>query len=113
MPANQQPRKQKLLEILKQQNYCCALTGRTLTPNTAAIDHVIPILRGGAVTDFNNIQILNADVNRAKGNMTDEEFRQLCKEVTQHHHSEIRVYSLSEYGKATTKDATSLFSEIA
>jgi len=36
-----------VLRLLEQQRYCCALTGRKLTPQTAAIDHIVPIRYSG------------------------------------------------------------------
>lgn len=69
-----------VLRLLEHQHYRCALTGRTLTPQTAAIDHIVPIRLGGEHT-IENTQILHKDVNRAKGSMTSEEFIGLCREV--------------------------------
>lgn len=111
MPKNQEPRKQKLLSILKEQNHCCAISGRQLTPNTAAVDHKVPILRGGAVSDFNNLQILHNDINRAKGNLTDQEFIGMCREVVKKNVLSIRSYSLAEYVALHTDPPQDLFTE--
>ena len=70
-----------VLRLLEHQNYRCALTGRALTPETAAIDHMRPIRLGGTHT-IENTQVLHKYVNRAKGSMTSEEFVGLCREVT-------------------------------
>ena len=69
-----------LLALIESQGYCCALTGRQLTPETASIDHKVPLGRGG-VHAIENIWIVHEDVNRAKGTMTAEEFVALCREV--------------------------------
>lgn len=69
-----------VLRLLDHQHYRCALTGRALTPETAAIDHMRPIRLGGTHT-IENTQVLHKDVNRAKGSMTSEEFVGLCREV--------------------------------
>jgi len=69
-----------VMQLLEHQAYCCALTGRSLTPQTAALDHVMPIRRGGEHV-IENAQVLHKDVNRAKGSLTAEEFVQLCREV--------------------------------
>jgi hypothetical protein len=72
-----------VLDLIEKQGRCCALTGRALEPSTAALDHVIPISRGG-IHCIENAQVLQKDVNRAKGTLTNEEFIQLCCEVAAH-----------------------------
>ena len=69
-----------VLRLLEQQRYCCALTGRKLTPQTAAIDHIVPIRCSGEHS-IANAQVLHKDVNRAKGSLTSEEFIGMCREV--------------------------------
>lgn len=69
-----------VLHLLDQQGYRCALTGRTLTPQTAALDHIVPIRCGGAHV-IENVQVLHKDANRAKGSLTNAEFTGLCREV--------------------------------
>jgi 5-methylcytosine-specific restriction endonuclease McrA len=66
-----------ILWLLKEQRYRCALTGRALTPDTTALDHEIPVSRGGTHS-IGNAQALHKDVNRAKGTLTNEEFIQLA-----------------------------------
>jgi 5-methylcytosine-specific restriction endonuclease McrA len=68
--------------LLGDQHYRCALTGRWLTPQTAALDHIMPIRRGGEHV-IENTQVLHKDVNRAKGSLTSEEFLAMCREVVQ------------------------------
>ena len=55
-----------ILQKLENENYRCALTGRTVEPNTAHLDHIQPVAKGGAVSDPANLQILHMDINRAK-----------------------------------------------
>lgn len=69
-----------VLRLLEQQDYRCALTGRKLTPQTTAIDHMIPIRSGGEHT-IENAQVLHKDVNRAKGSLTTEDFVAMCCEI--------------------------------
>ena len=69
-----------VLRLLEYQNYRCALTGRVLTPKTAALDHIVPVRYGGEHV-IENAQVLHKDVNRAKGSLTNEEFIGLCREV--------------------------------
>ena len=71
---------ENVMQLLKYQRYRCALTGRKLTPQTAALDHVVPIQRDGEHA-IENTQVLHKDVNRAKGSLTNQEFIQLCHEV--------------------------------
>jgi 5-methylcytosine-specific restriction endonuclease McrA len=70
----------EILSLLEKQGYRCALTGRALTPQTASIDHAVPMSRGGA-TEVGNLHVLHSDVNRAKGELTVAEFVSLCREV--------------------------------
>jgi 5-methylcytosine-specific restriction endonuclease McrA len=73
----------EVLDLLDRQAYRCALTGRQLMPDTAALDHVIPVSRGGEHR-IENAQVLQKAVNRAKGTLTNEEFIALCHEVVAH-----------------------------
>ena len=70
----------QLLALLERQKYKCAMTGRPITPETAAIDHVVPACHGGTHT-IENLQVVHKDVNRAKGTMEIEEFVALCRKV--------------------------------
>ncbi len=69
-----------VLGLLEAQQYRCALTGRSLTPQIAALDHIIPVRFGGQHA-IDNAQILHKDVNRAKGSLTSEQFIGMCREV--------------------------------
>ena len=72
-----------VLRLLKCQHYRCALTGRSLTPDMASLDHIVPVRCGGKHL-VENTQVLHRDVNRAKTTMTNEEFIRLCREVVEH-----------------------------
>jgi 5-methylcytosine-specific restriction endonuclease McrA len=69
-----------LERLLAAQRYCCALTGQALTPETAALDHRLPVSRGGQHV-IENAQILHKQVNRAKATMTNTEFVAMCRAV--------------------------------
>lgn len=66
--------------MLRAQQYRCALSGRQLMPDSASLDHIVAISRGGEHR-IENAQVLHKDVNRAKGAMGNEEFLALCREV--------------------------------
>ncbi len=71
----------RILELIERQNYRCAISGRELTPETASLDHKIPLSKGGDHS-LANIWIVHVHVNSAKGTMTIEEFVAMCKDVT-------------------------------
>jgi len=80
-------KKSELDSIIKRQSFQCALTGRDLIygyeslPNyTASLDRVDS---KGCYT-ASNIQILHKDVNMAKQSLAQEEFINLCIEVSLH-----------------------------
>lgn len=68
------------LEMVERQQYCCAISGRPLTPETAALDHIVPVARGGQHT-AENVWVVDAQVNAAKGTLTMEEFLAVCRDV--------------------------------
>lgn len=72
-----------ILRLLGRQAYRCALTGRELNPDSTALDHIVPVSRGGRHV-MGNVQALDKPVNRAKGTLTNDEFIQLCREVVAH-----------------------------
>ena len=74
-----------ILKLLERQQHQCALTGRSLTPDTASLDHIVPIHCGGQ-HQIENTQVLHKDVNRAKSTMTNEEFIRMCKDVAAWNH---------------------------
>lgn len=77
------PSLDQILGLLEQQQYRCALTGQPLTPETASLDHMLPVCRNGPHT-ISNAQIVLKEVNRAKGTLTNEEFITLCRAVVAH-----------------------------
>jgi 5-methylcytosine-specific restriction endonuclease McrA len=71
----------ELFGLLEDQDYRCALTGKVLSPDDVAVDHIIPISSGG---DFSikNSQLVSKSANRAKHTMSQEEFLELCRAVS-------------------------------
>ena len=73
----------ELMEQLERQEYRCALSGIQLKPDrNAQLDHQVPVAEGGT-HDINNLQWVDANVNRAKGTMTQDEFIQMCRRVAE------------------------------
>jgi 5-methylcytosine-specific restriction endonuclease McrA len=72
-----------VLRLIQNQDYRCALTGRRLAPEDAALDHIVPVSRGGEHV-MENVQVLQKQVNRVKHTLTNEEFIALCREVVAH-----------------------------
>lgn len=73
----------KIYELLVKQGFRCAMTGRPLQPETATLDHKIPIAKGGT-HDINNLWVVHCEVNSAKGTMSTEEFVSVCRDVVRH-----------------------------
>ena len=64
-------------------NPTCYLTGLPIDlnkPHTYEFDHIIPSSRGGD-NSIDNLGLCTKQANRAKGNMTKDEFINLCKLV--------------------------------
>ena len=74
----------ELYKLIERQKFCCALTGRQLTPQTTSLDHIVPVTRGGDHC-MENVWFLHEAVNRAKSTSTSEEFILLCEEVARLH----------------------------
>jgi hypothetical protein len=70
----------KIDQLIKSQGYKCAMTGWDLTPANAHGDHIIPLSQEGSHM-MDNMQIVHAKVNRAKGILSREEFIELCVAV--------------------------------
>lgn len=81
MPATVTAR--QLQQLLEKQEYRCAISGRQLSPETASLDHIVPLSRGGA-HDVSNLWIVDHQVNLAKATLTHDEFLALCREVVRH-----------------------------
>jgi 5-methylcytosine-specific restriction endonuclease McrA len=64
----------------------CYLSGRPLdltNRRSFVFDHVTPVDRNGD-NSLNNLNIAHPDANRAKNNLLNDEFIQLCKDVLVH-----------------------------
>jgi hypothetical protein len=74
----------ELYSLIQKQHFRCALSGRNLEPDSAALDHIIAISSGGSHC-MENVQVLHKEVNQAKGTMTQQEFISMCREVAALH----------------------------
>lgn len=81
-------RSSDLMNLIKSQNFKCALTGIELTPDTANLDHRLPRKHGGSDA-VGNLQWILDDVNRMKGSLTQDEFIRLCGLVWKHNSGDI------------------------
>jgi 5-methylcytosine-specific restriction endonuclease McrA len=74
------PTTSRLMQLIEDQEYRCALSGVELTPEEAALDHKVPVSNGGS-DELHNLHWVSNDINRAKGTMSNDEFIQMCKRV--------------------------------
>lgn len=70
----------ELARLWKIQKGLCALTGRRLTRNDAELDHKVARTRGGS-DSIENLQWTCRVANRAKRELSDDEFASLCGDV--------------------------------
>ena len=70
--------------LIESQDYKCALTGEQLTPETATLDHIVPLSQGGEHC-IANIWAVTDDVNRLKGVLAMERLVELCTKVVGRH----------------------------
>ena len=68
------------MKLIEKQKYRCALSGVELTPETAALDHIVPITDGGG-DDIDNLQWVHEEINRMKGTMDNDQFIKTVKRV--------------------------------
>jgi hypothetical protein len=85
---NQKEAGGKLKELLVAQGFKCAYTRCVLIPGiNAALDHRQPVSRFPELQgELSNVQWVDLTVNRMKTDMTDQEFRQICQEISEQAH---------------------------
>lgn len=69
-----------LEQQLAQQDYRCALSGRSITLLTLEVDHITARCNGGS-DELSNLRLVCRAANAAKGALSDAELLQLCKEI--------------------------------
>lgn len=71
----------ELKNLLKIQNYKCALSGDKISFDCdIELDHILPTTRGGN-NDLSNVRWVTKQANRLKQNLTDIELKELCKKI--------------------------------
>lgn len=78
----------QVLDLVEKQGYRCALSGRELTPETASLDHIVPLSRDGEHA-LGNLWVVDHQVNAAKGTLTVDEFVAMCKDVVENQHDRL------------------------
>jgi hypothetical protein len=72
-----------LVALIEEQGYRCKLSGIELTPETAALDHIVPVSKGGQHC-VGNVAWVHEEINRMKGPLSVEEFVAMCLKVVQY-----------------------------
>lgn len=77
------PGAEQLKHLFDLQGGLCALTGDVLRPGSnASLDHIVPRSRGGS-DELTNLRWTTFHANVAKRDLTDEEFKTLCRKVSE------------------------------
>ncbi len=89
----------QVMALVERQRFRCAISGRELTPETASLDHITPLARGGK-HELGNVWAVDHQVNTAKGTLSMEEFVAMCRDVVRHQDAirEVRTPSESVQG---------------
>lgn len=82
----------QLASLWKYQKGKCALTGKRLD-RTAQLDHCLPKAKGGE-DRIENLQWVCAEINRAKRDLTHDQFISLCKSVISWNDRRIQLVDL-------------------
>lgn len=62
---------------------CCALCGKHLLPDDFTVDHIVPVVFGGA-DDVENLQLACFGCNQLKGRMHQEELMEMVENIFLH-----------------------------
>lgn len=85
-PRKDSPEKvtgKRLEQLARSQAFRCYYTGWKLSPETAGVDHIQPIVKGGEHV-MSNVVVVHRQVNAAKGQMSESEFLDMCQAVVNH-----------------------------
>lgn len=71
---------QEVMEMIRRQEFRCALTGWKLTRDEFALDHIVPMVDGGG-DNIENLQAVHPLANTAKGTMPNSQFVEMCEAI--------------------------------
>jgi 5-methylcytosine-specific restriction endonuclease McrA len=81
-PLEDVPTRAQIQEWLEKQDPVkCYITGSFISQEVVELDHKIPLVRKGRLS-LDNVGITSRYYNNVKGQMTEQEFRQLLKVVS-------------------------------
>ncbi len=80
MPNGKNITAKQVMGLVHKQSFLCAISGRTLTPETASLDHIVALGRGGQHA-IDNVWVVDHQVNTAKGTLSLDEFIEVCRDV--------------------------------
>ncbi len=63
----------RLHRMISKNDYRCMLSGVSISPEEATLDHSVPLSQGGE-HEMSNLKIVHAIVNRMKGTMNEADF---------------------------------------
>lgn len=72
-----------LWRLAHKQKMICPLSGRRLTNESISVDHIIHRSNGGKA-DLTNLRLVAKEINLARHILNDEQFIQMCKDVTEY-----------------------------
>ena len=70
----------ELIGLIKSQKFKCALSGVSMSPSNAELDHIVPVSDGGG-HNIANLQVVHKAINRMKGTMSNDQFIEWCERV--------------------------------
>lgn len=79
-----------LMKMIQLQDYRCAITGIKLTPETATVDHIVSVKKGGK-NSIDNVQIVHQEANRMKGSLSMDELYTWCEMILRSKHQQAGV----------------------
>jgi len=88
----------QVMAMVERQQFRCAISGREMTPETASLDHITPLARGGK-HELGNVWAVDHQVNTAKGTLSVDEFVAICRDVVRHQEAVRGSLTPSESGQ--------------
>lgn len=74
----------ELKALLDAQGGRCAISGRQIMPGVnGSVDHIVPRSKGGK-NEISNLRWVERDANYYRGNMSDDDLIQLCRDIVAH-----------------------------